>query len=70
MMLCVLGLFRVWKSCSYSREVGLFGDLEWRAFMDTMARLMKIRTDREAYADLRNQFSPRLQAMSDPLQEG
>ena len=70
MALYARGVFRVWESYCYSREAGLFDDLEWRAFRNTVVRMMKIRAYREVYIDMRNELSPRLHALLDPLQEG
>jgi len=69
MMLYARGLFRVWESYCYSREIGLFDDLEWHAFTNTIVRMMKFRAYRDMYEDMRNEFSPRLHAVLDPLQQ-
>ena len=64
------GVFRVWESYCYSRETGLFDDVEWRAFTNTITRIMKVPAYRDSYIDMRDEFSPRLQVILDPILEG
>ena len=60
------GVFRVWESYCYSRETGLFDDVEWQAFTNTINRLMKMPGYRNAYMDMVDEFSPRLHAVINP----
>ena len=63
------GVFRVWESYCYSRETGLFDEIEWQAFTNTIIRFMKMPAYRESYLDMRDEFSPRLHAVIDSVLE-
>ena len=65
--LFIRGVFRVWESYCYSRETGLFDDVEWRAFTNTVTRFMKMPAYRDSYIDMRDEFSPRLHVLIDPI---
>ena len=68
-MMFTRGVFRVLESYPYSRDAGLFDDVEWRALLYTLTRIMKLSAYREAYIDIRDEFSPRLQKILDPMLE-
>jgi hypothetical protein len=60
-------LFRLWESYKYSHEVGQFDDLEWVAFSTTMKKFVNVKAIREAYGEMRDELSPRLQQVVDGL---
>ena len=60
-------VLRIWESYCFAREHGQFDEMEWNAFTNTIERFMKVRAMRESYADMRAEFSPRLQVLIDPL---
>ncbi|MGR8949752.1 MAG: hypothetical protein ACU84Q_17050 [Gammaproteobacteria bacterium] len=63
------GVFRVWESYCYSRDTGLFDDVEWRGFTNSINRFMTMPAYRDSYLDMRDEFSPRLHVIIDPVLE-